>query len=96
MSRLTAAQRGYDHDFISGTQRTVEPPCHVSIDEKADVPADAPLFIDDAMAHPRETRIERIQQTFEGFAFGFDLLLPAGVRKQRTRNKNADHAAVTE
>ena len=79
MSGLAAAQRGYDHDFIPRTQRTVEPPCHVSINEKADVPANAPLLVHDAMAHAGEARIQRIQQALEGFAFGFHLLLPAGV-----------------
>jgi hypothetical protein len=91
-----AAQRGYDHHFISGAQGTVESLGHFAIDEKADVLADAVLLVDDAVTHAGVARIERFQQSGQRFAFGLDLLLTAGVGKKRAWNEDTDQATATE
>ena len=56
-----AAQRGDDHDFVVCTQDMVDTSSHVAVDEKADVRANAILFIDDAVAHAWVAPIENIE-----------------------------------
>lgn len=69
---------------------------HCTVDEKADVLADAVLLVDDTVPHAGVARIEPLQQPGQRFAFGFDLPLTAGVRKKRAWNQDPDQATATE
>jgi hypothetical protein len=91
-----AAQRRDDHDFVVCTQDMVEASSHVAIDEKADVRANAMLFIDNAVAHAWVAPIKNVEQSCQGFPFGLDLTLTAGIGKKRARNEDANHATVME
>ena len=95
-SDLAAAERGNDHDFIAGTKRVIQARDHFAIDEKPDVLAHAILLVDDSMAHAGIAPVKRLQQNRERFTRSLYLLLAASIGKKRTRDRNADHATVTE
>ena len=91
-----AAQRGYDHHYVSGAQGAVESLGHFAVNEKPDVPADAVLLVHDAVPHAGITRVQHFHERGQRFGLGFDLPLTAGVGKKRAWNQDADPATVTE
>ncbi|HYM86756.1 MAG TPA: hypothetical protein VET30_08445, partial [Pseudoxanthomonas sp.] len=95
----SAAQRGKDDHFVVCLQTMVQASDAVPVHEETNMRANAILFVDNTVAHPRVAGLKKLQQLHERFARAFDLPLTAGVREKRAWQHNAHHksgAAVTE